>query len=170
MTTIPQLLDSEPFRARLAGLARFQAAGYDPDDISQQITLRLLTHRHKLDGQTPGYSVRYASWQCRNIVAGEGLERQRVYEEPVYTDDDGDEIAIFDELIALPGPSPEQIVERREWLVELDRTLATLTPRQRQVAYLLAEGYKQTEIADRLHISPNGVRKTVRRMRLALAA
>jgi RNA polymerase sigma factor (sigma-70 family) len=104
--------------------------------------------RWNLPESDPKYVRRPRPYVLR--VAKSCLRRQRHRARTVPFDDDG-QVPTTDEP-ALTA------VESRQFVADL---LMCLSPGQRQVMYLIAEGYTQVEIAEILRKNPNNIRQTV---------
>lgn len=63
-----------------------------------------------------------------------------------------------DNILSNPEDTPEQIILKREIGEALGRALNELSPQQRQVCLLMAEGFRDKEIAARLAIGVETVR------------
>ena len=142
--------------------------GAQAEDVRAAVTLALIEKANaepSFSAQQLGYWVKFAAWSARHYAEKATTYDRYVEVEPMVTDEDGDTSSAFDELYAVEGPTVERQVEARERLAALAEAVAGLPKTQRRIAELLAAGYRQHEIADKLGITRGGVGMAVIRMR-----
>ena len=80
------------------------------------------------------------------------------------TRDETGEVMTEDDLryMASDDPGPEELAERKE---QLEHALAVLTPREKDVIYMVAEGYTYSDIALKLNLSMRAVKTAITNVR-----
>lgn len=140
------------------------------EDVKAHVTLALVEKLQDphFAAQQVGYQIKYAKWEAQKFQQKAARYNRYVEDEPQITDEfSGEEVSAIDEII--PGDvSAEEHVIRQETIIAVRRAVLALTPQQRQVASLLGQGFKPSEVAERLGLSRSNVSHIADRMRAAL--
>ena len=160
---------TEPLlQSRIAKVARGDA------DTIQFINLRLVEQSTKdatFAQQEVGFHIKRAAWEARHAREKVVIYDRYVACEPMAIDPiDGEEVSAFDEYIPSGDLAPEQIVEQRQTVAEIQAALQGLPAKQRELITMLAEGLTQTEIVERTGMSKSSVSHMIARARTSMAA
>jgi RNA polymerase sigma factor (sigma-70 family) len=152
---------------------RIAKVSHGNEDCAAHVRLSLLeaaARDPKFADQQVGYLITKAKWSALNYFDHERVDQRHVVEEPVFVNDEGEELSAFDELIPASLPSPEEIVEYHEAAARLDAAIATLPQDQRKIARLLAQGFDTPAIAAKIGKSTSNVCHITARLRANLSA
>jgi RNA polymerase sigma-70 factor (ECF subfamily) len=127
----------------------------EAEEITQETFFRLYRHLH-----ASGTEVNLRGWVFRvahNIGINELKRRKWVV---------GVSSEQWAELIAsngAQGPTPEELLQRKEKLARVHAAVATLSEQQKECLYLRAEGFRYREIAEVLGVTVSTVVESLRR-------
>jgi RNA polymerase sigma factor (sigma-70 family) len=143
-------------------------------DTIQFINLRLVEQAARdatFASQEIGYHIKRAAWEARHAREKVVIYDRYVACEPMAIDPiDGEEVSAFDEYIPSADLTPEQIVEGRQTVAEIQAALNGLPAKQRELLTMLADGLSQTEIVERTGMSKSSVSHMIARARQAMVA
>lgn len=156
--------DNRALRMLRGVIARLPAEGAMTDDLFQEAVIDLWTQECKNPGQGLSYYLRGCWLNARNSLRlGRSIDSpKRSCNRQLLDAKRVPEAFHFPELVAT-DPFDMVVVDELLELIGL-----RLTPREREVLLLLADGMNDTEIARRLHLSRAGAAK--RRRKIALVA
>jgi len=178
MNTSISTTSAAAFNTRLTSLSpRFHriarnAAGtlseHTPEDVEQTIWVKLLERQDEMAGRPDIELLTFAKWRAQHVATGGRTYSKYVANETVYVDDDGDEIGSL-ELFADSSANPEDLVINTESLSEIEAAIEQMDPINRQITYMLYEGYTGQEIAAALKLSEGAISQRKSKIKNALA-
>jgi len=131
------------------------ATPIDADDVVQETFLRLYRHLNAggKEDNLRGWIFRVA----HNLSINQVKRHSHLFS-PAPGGEAELEIAQAD-----PGPSPEELLLRREKMAHVHAAICTLSEQQQQCLYLRAEGFRYREIAEILGVTMSTVAESLRR-------
>lgn len=171
-TTMRDWQDLEPEIARIA--ARLTPDEMLQQDLAQEMRIDIW---RAPDGKPKGWYLSSARWRAVKFMTRTAidcpdgdLDRQMIFY-GVLGDVDPEVLrSIPAEWHDLLLTSPIEVIpEEFAMTVEVHEALAVLTPRQQQIAYALAQGFNQNEVADSLGVSRRTVATELTRIRAAFS-
>ncbi len=149
---------------------RIWNSAHDDEDCAQTVQLKLLELAHRRPGygnKGIGYHIRMAAWLANDYRRRGYTYNRNVFEEPMVREG-GEWVGMFDEILPCNSLSPEEFYLRKEALEQLQWAIDQLTPKQRRIIELLAEGYRQEEIMAKLGITQGNASQATMRARKSL--
>jgi RNA polymerase sigma factor (sigma-70 family) len=144
-------------------------AGMEFDDLYQECILHWLGKKRefRIDARQPAkaFMATVVKNKLKDLLRGQGRTKRGAgytlvsLDEPLY-DDSGDILA---DVVSDPAATRAFDAERRQ--SNLDKAMLRLTDRQRELCFMLANGYKVTEAAEYLEVSRPTVYAEIKRIR-----
>jgi RNA polymerase sigma-70 factor (ECF subfamily) len=120
----------------------------DVEDVLQDTSLKALARIHQYRGRAS-----FSTWFCR-IAINASLMRLRNFHRPIYRmrlpSEETESGEALLESIPDKGLNPEELMQRVELRMLLERTFEKLTFRERQALWLMQYGYGTNEVSKRL--------------------
>ncbi len=136
----------------------------DAEDLIQDAFLRLEEFRHKGEGAE---KIRDPEAWLAATVRNRSIDQFRRGSILAYASQPLEQLDEMD-LVVDPSPGPERIIDGRQRIDEIKRTLDAVSHRMREMYFLSIAGYTQTEVAQAFGVSLSTVERELSRAVLTL--